>query len=624
MTETKNPAIANGDTLKGKYPLGSDWDGIDFDTLKGKNVADLLTQGLRINATGTALNFMGKKITFVELDDLVNKVAKSLQEMGVGKGSKVGLHMPNTPYYPIMLMGILRAGGTAVNYSPLYSEEELATQIKDSNTDIMVTLNLNDFIDKSVSLKEKGVLKDVIKCDLQDMLPPMKKALFNLAKSSEVRSDNGNTVNYRDLLNNEGKYTPVPTSPDDIAVLQYTSGSTGLPKGAMLTHFNLAANSTQIAYFYGENNRKPPGATTIGRGTEKILGVVPDFHVLGLMTTLINPLQMGNETIIVANPRDIAGTLGTIDKEKPTIAPLVPTLIRAYDEHPKNTWKALTAKRKDGLLKHIFNAFTKYPLFRDFNLTSMKGVVSGGAALPPATAESFEKMVGTPNVIKQGYGLSETSPVAASNPGFGRNDPSTVGLPYPGTSIKIIDPADPDKTMGIGEVGEICIKGPQVFAGYYNKPEETAKVMTDDGYFRTGDLGKLDDDYYLHITGRSKRILIINGENISPEVVENKITEHPAILECVIIGLPDKRSGEASKALIRFKADIARPSEEELRAFFATQLTRAEIPKFIAISEDEFPRKGDKTDWKALQDAERSKLLDGSTKNESTAQGPKP
>ena len=624
MTEQVKRAIATGETLKDKYPVGVQWELSNIKALQHKNVADLLTEGLRRNASGIAISFMGNKISYSELNDLVNQAAKGLQEMGVEKGTKVGLHMPNTPYYQIMFMAALRIGATVVNFSPLYNEDELATQIKDSDTEVMVTLNLNDFIDKSVSLKEQGVLKSIVKCDLQDMLPSIKKTAFNLLKSSEVRSDTEHSVNFNDIIQNDGNVETAKVSPDDIAVLQYTSGSTGVPKGAMLTHFNLAANTTQVCGFFGENNMKPPGATNIGYASEKILATIPYFHVYGMMTAMINPLQMGNEIIIIPNPRDIPGTLATIDKEKPSITPLVPTLIRAFDEHPKTAWQAFKADKKNGFLKRVFNAVTKYPLFRSFDLTSIKGVVSGGAALPPATAESFEKMVGTKGVIKQGYGLSETSPVASSNPGYGRNDPSTVGLPYPGTEIKIADPNDPDKIMAIGEMGEICIRGPQVFKGYYNKPNETAEVLTEDGWFRTGDLGHLDDDMYLHITDRKKRMIIVNGENVFPNKIESKICKHPAIAECVVIGLPDKRSGEAAKVFIRYKNDAPRPSKVELQQFLQKELTKAEMPKYLEISEEEFPNKNGKTDWKALQDAERAKLLDEAKSTQPDTQEFKP
>ncbi|MEC7028022.1 MAG: AMP-binding protein, partial [Pseudomonadota bacterium] len=339
MTEQVKRAIATGETLKDKYPVGVQWELSNIKALQHKNVADLLTEGLRRNPSGTAISFMGNKISYSELNDLVNHAAKGLQEMGVEKGTKVGLHMPNTPYYPIMFMAALRIGATVVNFSPLYNEDELAAQIKDSDTEVMVTLNLNDFIDKSVSLKKQGVLKSIVKCDLQDMLPSIKKTAFNLLKSSEVRGDTEHSVNFNDIIQNDGNVETAKVSPDDIAVLQYTSGSTGVPKGAMLTHFNLAANTTQVCGFFGENNMKPPGATNIGYASEKILATIPYFHVYGMMTAMINPLQMGNEIIIIPNPRDIPGTLATIDKEKPSITPLVPTLIRAFDEHPKTAWQ---------------------------------------------------------------------------------------------------------------------------------------------------------------------------------------------------------------------------------------------------------------------------------------------
>ncbi len=611
MTKPQKLAIANGETLQGKYPEGIAWDSLNTPYLRTFTAATLLSEGLARNSKGTAIDFMGKKITYGELDTFVRQAATGLQKMGVKKGTKIGLYMPNTPYYPIMFMAALSIGATIVNFSPLYSEEELATQIKDSDTEIMVTMDLKDFFGKCESLREKGILQNIIKCDLDKMLPPLKATLYKLFKASDIAhpKNDYNHIAFSDLIDNGINYRKPKFGADDIAVLQYTGGTTGTPKGTMLTHFNLVANAHQIAQFFAANEHTPKDAMTIGQSTERVLATIPYFHVYGMMTAMLAPLQSGNEILMLPNPRDIPATLKAIHSNKPTIAPLVPRLIQAIDESPKTAWQAFKADKKNGFLKRTFNALTNYPLLRPFDLSSIKGVISGGAALPTATAESFEKMVGRTNIILQAYGLSETSPFAASNPGHGANKSASVGLPCPGTEIKIADPNDPDKIMNIGEMGEICIRGPQVFKGYYGKPEESAQVLTKDGWFLTGDLGHLDDDMYVHITDRKKRMIIVNGENVYPNQIENKVTKHPSIAECVVIGLPDESAGEAAKIFIRFKNNAAQPSEQELRSFLKDSLSRSEMPKYFEFVEEELPKTSvGKPDWKTLQDTERAKL----------------
>jgi long-chain acyl-CoA synthetase len=614
MGKNQKFAIANAVTMSGKYPAGMDWNSFYENGPVNSKVDQLLESGLKHNPDGTAIDFLGRKISYRELDSMVKKAAAGLQKSGVCKGDKVGLFMPNTPYYPVMFMALLSIGATVVNYSPMYSEAELAAQIEDSDTDIMVTLNLKDFFGKCEALHEKGNLKKIVKCNLEKMLPKTKARLFRLFKSSEIaKPENPESyIDFSELVNNDGSFTKPDFDPDHVAVLQYTGGTTGTPKGAMLTHFNLAANAHQISLFFSKNEQTPEDAITIQPGKEKFLATLPYFHVYGMMTAMLSPLHSGSEIIMLPNPRDINTTLKTIDTKKPTLTPLVPRLVQALDESPKNAWQAFKADRKSGFLRRCFNAFAKYPVLRSFNLGSIKGVVSGGAALPPATLQSFENMVGRENIILQGYGLSETSPFAASNPGHGKNKPCSVGLPCPGTEIKIVDPNDPETLRPIGEMGEICIRGPQVFKGYYGKPEETAQTLTEGGWFHTGDLGHLDEDMYIHITDRKKRMIIVNGENVYPNQIENCVTRHPSIAECVVIGLPDERSGEAAKIFVRFRDAAACKSEAEFREFLEANLSRAEVPKYCEFVEEELPKTSvGKPDWKTLQDSERAKLGQG-------------
>ena len=612
MEEFTKLAIANASTMKEKYPEGLSWNSLDQAELRKHSVSDLLFFGLQQNPDATAIDFMDRKISYRELDNLVRKAAKGLQDQGVKKGDKVGLFMPNTPYYPIMFMAAASIGAIVVNFSPLYNEDELAAQIKDSDTDLMVTLNLKDFFDKCEALHEKRILKNIVRCDLENMLPGLKSTLFKLFKSSDIAKPNNpnSHIVFEELINGGTNFVKPDFHPDDIAVLQYTGGTTGVPKGAMLTHYNLVANTHQVAEFFAETPHTSETSVTLRPRQEKFLTTIPLFHAYGLTTAMLSPLLTGNEMIILPNPRDINQTLKTIDKKKPTLVPLVPRLIQALDESPKNAWQAFKANKNDSPLKRLFFAATQYPLLRDFNLNSIRGVISGGAALPPTTLKSFETMMGRENIVLQGYGLSETSPFAASNPGYGANKAGSVGLPCPNTEIKITHPDDPDKIMPIGVMGEICIRGPQVFKGYYGKPgAETTDVLTKDGWFRTGDLGHLDNDMYIHITDRKKRMIIVNGENVYPNQIESAVTKHTSVAECVVIGLPDSRAGEVAKIFIRYKADKPQPSEAELREFLAPDLSRAEMPKYFEFIDEELPKTSvGKPDWKTLQDQERAAL----------------
>lgn len=589
----ENLAHAKQENLQKLYPAGTQWD-IDIPHV---DLVRIIDEAIVKYSNNTAIDFMGKKITYQELGLLIAHAAKGLQDMGVKKGTKVGLYMPNTPFYPIMFFAALKVGATVVNYSPLYTEEELRRQVKDSGTTVLVTNELKDYFDKAHNLVEDGDLENVIQCPISDMLPTLKSLLYRFAKRSDITKIKTNIIDFKSLTNNNGYYEPVAIDPDSPAVLQYTGGTTGVPKGAMLSHFNLVANACQIQEFFGYKTGKAYDPAYMMEGQERVLATIPYFHVFGMMTAMISPLKMGSELVILPNPRDIDATINTIHKKRPTMFPAVPRLLQAIGENPK-------AAKKD--------------------LSSMKKIIAGGAPLTQNVKESFEEAVGNKDLIYQGYGLSETSPVATSNPPGAVPRSDTVGMPYPNTEIKITDPDNPDKVLDIGEVGEICIRGPQVMSGYYNRPEETEKVMTKDGWFRTGDLGFLDKDLYVKIVDRKKRMLIVNGHNAYPTQIESELGKHPAIAEAVVIGLPDERSGEAAKAFVRFKPDLAvskRPSEEDLRAFLLQTMNRLDVPKFFEVREEELPKTSvGKPDFKALENEELEKI----NKKKKPDQGPKP
>lgn len=585
----KNLALANGSTLSAKYPKGVRWD-IDIPRI---DLAHAIDEAVVKNADRPCIDFLGKKMNYREFGQLITNAAKGLQDMGVKKGDRVGLFMPNTPYYPIMFFAALKIGAVVVNYSPLYTKEELRKQIRDSGTNVMVTLDLKEVEDRgrTVELLQEGELKNIVRCPLSGMLPTTKSVLYRLLKGSQIAAepepDEKRVVFFKDLIKNDGLYKSQAIEADDDAVYQYTGGTTGIPKGAVLTHFNLMSNCCMVSEFFGANPGRDLGDSKglMVEGKARVMAAIPYFHVFGMMTSMISSLRMGAEVIIIPNPKDMKQAMKSVTKGRIDLFPAVPRLLQAISEHPD-------AKKYD--------------------FTNIQSVISGGAPLPPGTKAAFEEAARNPGMIKQGYGLSETSPVVTTTPPGGANKIESVGMPFPRTQIKISDPEDPDKILNIGEIGEICIKGPQVMKGYHNRPDETDAVITKDGWLRTGDLGYMDEDYYIFIVDRLKRMIIVNGFKVFPNEVEKAISAHPAVAECVVVAVPDKSAGEAGKAFIRFRPDAAQtPSESDLRKFLedTCHLNRIKMPKHIAFVTEELPKTSvGKPDWKKLQDEEKAKF----------------
>jgi len=577
----KKPAHANGASLKAFYPQGTQWDA----KLKTEDLVTMFDAAIAKYGDKPCLDFYGVKLNYKQVGAMVDKAAKGFQAQGIGKGNKVGLCMPNSPYYPVMMFAALKTGATVVNYNPEYTEDKLEHLIKDSQTDIMVMLDLKalgpdkPYYAKLKNLADNGTLKKLIVCPMGKMMPAMLGFGYKLTKQKWFAASGRNVVSFAALTNNDGRPEKASIGKDDLAVLQYTGGTTGLPKGAMLSHYNLAANAAQIENFFGRGPGKPDSDALLAQGEEKVMAVLPFFHVFGLQISMITSMNLGAEIIIVPNPRDLDHVLGTIQRTKATLLPSVPKLLQGVSEF-KNTHK--------------------------YDLTSLRLAVSGGAALPSNVKASFEKSAGC--AIKQGYGLSETAPVASAEAPYGDTDPASIGLAVPGTEIKIINP-DTMKTLNIGEMGEICIKGPQVMKGYFNDVAETAKVMTPDGFFRSGDLGIMSDKMEVTITDRLKRLIIINGFNVYPFQVEKEVVKHPAVAECCVVKVPDARSGEAAKAFIRYLPDAKdKPDAAAMKAFLKDKLDDVAMPKHIEIWEEELPKTDiGKPDFKRLEEMERAK-----------------
>jgi Acyl-CoA synthetases (AMP-forming)/AMP-acid ligases II len=491
-----------------------------------------------------ALDFLGRHTSYGELGRLVAQAACGFQQLGVKKGTRVGLCLPNTPYYVICYYAVLRLGGIVVNYNPLYVERELCHQIEDSGTTIMVTLDIRQIYPKVAAAFGKTCLERIVVCPMSGILTSVKSVMFSVFKRSEVADvpDDLRHVTFDKLIANDGVADlPVIDPMRDVAVLQYTGGTTGVPKGAMLTHANLTANVDQLYRWVPE----------VHPGQERMLLVLPLFHVFAMTVGLNLGIAFAAELILL--PRfELDQVVRCIAKKRPSMFPGVPTiytaLIRAAEQHHAD-------------------------------MGSIRVCISGGAPLPLEVRHRFETLTGCHLV--EGYGLSEASPVATCNPLDGKVRDGSVGLPLPGTVIDVCSPHDPSVKMAPGEKGEICIRGPQVMAGYWKKPLETASVLVE-GALRTGDIGYVDPDGYVFLVDRIKDVILCGGYNVYPRVIEEALYQHPAVAEATVIAVPDAYRGQAPKAFVVLR-DNHRATPTELKDFLSNYLSRIEMPKAIEL-----------------------------------------
>lgn len=520
------------------YPPGIRWDA----DLTVKPLYALIDDAVAQFGGNRAVDFLGKVYTYAEIGKLVDRAAAGFQKLGVKKGVHVGLFLPNCPQHLICYFGILKAGGTVVNFSPLYSEPELMHQIEDSHTDIMVTLNLTALYPKMAAVLGKCRLKTLVVGTMTEVLPFPKSLLFPLVRGKDIARvpNDARHVSFASLIDNDGRYVAGSVDPkNDVAVLQYTGGTTGVSKGAMLTHANIYANTLQARLWF----------TNLEPGREKMLCVLPFFHVFAMTAVMCLSIMVGAE--IIMHPRfELVPVLKDIDKKKPTMLPGVPTM---------------------------YTAINNYPDLAKYNLRSIKACISGAAPLPLKVKQRFEELTGCRLV--EGYGLTEASPVVSCNPLEGVNKEASIGLPLPGTTITIVDRNNPARLVPDGEPGEICVSGPQVMKGYWNRPEATAEVLLD-GRLRTGDVGYIDPDGYTFIIDRMKDLILVGGFNVFPRNVEEAIYKHPAVEETTVIGVPDDYQGESVKAFVRLKKDQALTADA-LRDFLRERIGKHELPKHI-------------------------------------------
>ncbi|MBP2303479.1 long-chain-fatty-acid--CoA ligase [Azospirillum picis] len=540
------PAATSRHPWLAGYPAGIAWD----QTFPPMPLHQLFEEAAGRYADRPCLDFLGRRYSYGEVLALVNRAARGFQEMGVGPGVRVGLCLPNCPAYVISYFAVLKAGGTVVNYNPLYVERELEHQITDSQTEIMVTLDLKLIYPRIALMLERTALKRIVVCRMAGLLPKVKGALFRMLKRGEVvaipRDDRH--VDFDALLANGGD--PRPARIDglrDIAVLQYTGGTTGVPKGAMLTHHNLLANARQVQAWFPE----------VQLGRERMLAVLPFFHVFAMTVVLNMGLACGAELVML--PRfDTEQVLKTIAARKPTLVPGVPTMYKALLGHPQ---------------------VGRYPM------TSIRYCISGGAPLPTELKRRFEQATGC--VLIEGYGLSEASPVCAANPLKGTNKEGSIGLPLPGITIEIRDLEDPSRKLGIGEKGQVAVAGPNIMAGYWGRAEESDRTVVD-GFLMTGDVGTMDEDGYVFLLDRLKDLIICSGYNVYPRMIEEAIYQHPDVVAACVIGLPDDYRGQTPKAFVQLKPG-ATLGADELRSFLSDKISRIEMPTAIEFR-DELPK----------------------------------
>ncbi|MBU2533547.1 MAG: long-chain fatty acid--CoA ligase, partial [Alphaproteobacteria bacterium] len=531
------------------YPEHLDW----HRTYEPRAMGQLLDEAVRVCPELTCTNFLGKKLTYSELGRLVARAAAGWQQAGIKKGSKVGLLLPNSPTYIVHYFALLKLGAIVVNYNPLYTVDELREQVLDSGTDVMVTLDLKTTFEKAEKLIEEGTLRQVVVGQFTKLLPTGKGLAFRVLNGGTLSNTaaspaRGSVVDEADLLDNDGTFTPADIVPlEDIAVFQYTGGTTGTPKGAMLTHANLSINVEQVCGWAPE--------LTIGQ--ERMMAVLPFFHVFAMTVVMNFAIRLAAELVIM--PRFVLGdALKLIHKTRPTIMPGVPTL---------------------------FNAIMNHQKLASYDLSSLKFCLSGGAALPLEVKNTFERLTGC--TVVEGYGLSETSPVLTCNPLLGPVKENSIGLPFPQTILTLRDINDPTREVPLGEEGEICVAGPQVMKGYWNKPEETANAFVGE-FFRTGDVAVMDEDGFFYIVDRIKDLIICSGYNVYPRRIEEVLYQHPAVEEVTVIGIADPYRGETPKAYVKLIAG-RQATESELLEFAAVKLSKLEVPTEIEFR-DELPK----------------------------------
>jgi len=527
----------------------------EIDPTRYGSLVDLLEESFRKYAANNAFVCMDKFLTYGELDAMSKRLAAWLQSRGMQPGARVAIMMPNVLQYPVALAAILRAGYTVVNVNPLYTPRELEHQLADSGAEAIIVLE--NFAHVLEQVLARSAVRHVLVASMGELLGGAKGAVVNLVvrhvKKMVPDFSIPQMVRFKDALAQGARmpFTPARLGAGDIAFLQYTGGTTGVSKGAILTHRNVIANVLQSEAWSQPMMSRPPVVDL-----PSIVCALPLYHIYALTACALLGMRLGALNILVPNPRDIPGFVRELGKYKFTMLPAVNTL---------------------------YNALVNHPDFRHLDFSGLKVANGGGMAVQKAVDDKWHAITGTH--IIEGYGLSETSPVATCNRCDIDAFTGTIGLPVPSTEVAIID--DDGRELAVGSIGEIAIRGPQVMAGYWMRPDETAKVMTADGFFKSGDVGIMDEDGYVKIVDRKKDMILVSGFNVYPNELEAVIAAHPGVLECAVIGVPDEHSGEAVKVfVVRKDREL---TAEQLMAYCKREFTGYKKPKYIEFR-DELPK----------------------------------
>lgn len=496
---------------------------------------------------------IGSKMTYRELNEATDRFAAALQTLGVAQGDRVSLMLPNLPQYVIAYFGTIKAGAVVVNTNPTYTPRELRHQLEDSGAKVIVMLS--GLYDRLAQIREHTAIQQVIIADVPDSLGwPFKSLVAKQVRAGGMMKElpAAPDLHAFDKLLKEAP--PKPTTHtsqlDDVILFQYSGGTTGTPKAAMLTHRNLVANALQMRAWFA----------TAEDGKEKILGALPFFHVYGMTVAMLFAIKTGGELVLTPNPRETSLVLDIIQNQRISLYPGVPGMYIGIINHPK---------------------------VKEYNLQSVKACLSGGAALPVEVAQKFKEITG--GNLCEGYGMTELSPVATANPINGESRAGSIGLPIPNTDVRIVS-LTPDaegnyQLLGVGEEGEIVVRGPQVMKGYWNRPEETANTIDKEGWLHTGDIAKMDEDGYFYIVDRKKDLIIASGYNIVPREVEEVLFMHPKVLEAAVAGVPDPRRGETVKAFVILK-EGQQCTDEEIRNFCKENLAPYKVPTSVEFRQE--------------------------------------
>jgi long-chain acyl-CoA synthetase len=515
-------------------------------------MADAFDESARRMGRAPLLDFLGRHYSYAETLDGANRVACGLKALGYGPGDRIGLFLPNVPHYVAAYYGILKLGATVVNFSPLYSVEELAAQVADSGTRLLFTISATALLPTALKVLDRSGLERLVVGSVAGALPPAKSLLYRMFKGREVaeRPDDPRILAFSKLIANDGGCRTASIDPEThLALIQYTGGTTGVPKGAMLTHQNLSANARQVARLDPE----------LGTTHDKVLGVLPFFHVFANTCVLNRTVITGGEIVML--PRfDGAQALDAIHRTRPTALPGVPTMFQALLDHPK---------------------------MAGTDWSSVKYCISGGAPLPAELKTRFEAATGA--TLIEGYGLSESAGVVSANPYRGEGKTGTIGQPIVATRVRLVDKEDPARPAPAGEPGEIVIAGPQIMAGYWNRPDTDDSTFCHDAtggkWLRTGDVGQIDADGFIRIVDRLKDMIAVGGFKVFPKHIEEVLYRHPAVKEALVVGMPDAYRGETPRAYVALNEDAEPVTGEALRDWLNPQIGKHERVDAVVIRE---------------------------------------